>query len=98
MARFISINCYRNRPKIKLILPKKNDNKSFQRLGLRPQTPLPPAAGGFAPDHWAPNGILWLGDLLSDPRNSLLMEISGYAPNHMKKTKSVTNKDTDFCE
>ena len=41
---------------MKLLLQKKC--KIFERWGLRPHTPVPPAAGGFAPKppdpHWPP--------------------------------------------
>ena len=47
MPRFKSIIFYQYSPKIKLFLKKKC--KIFKRWGLRPQTPVPPAAGGFAP-------------------------------------------------
>ena len=47
MPRFKSIISYQYSPKTKLILKKKC--KIFKRWGLRPQTPVPPAAGGFAP-------------------------------------------------
>ena len=47
MPRFKSIIFYQYNPKIKLFLKKKC--KIFKRWGLRPQTPVPPAAGGFAP-------------------------------------------------
>ena len=46
-ATFKSIIFYQYSPKIKLFLKKKC--KIFKRWGLRPQTPVPPAAGGFAP-------------------------------------------------
>ena len=44
--RVNSINFYQNRLKITLFLPIKY--KSFERCRLRFQTPVPPAAGGFA--------------------------------------------------
>ena len=47
MPRFKSIIFYQYCPKIKLFLKKKC--KIFKHWGLRPQTPVPPAAGGFAP-------------------------------------------------
>ena len=47
MPRSKSIIFYQYSPKIKLILKKKC--RIFKRWGLRPQTPVPPAAGGFAP-------------------------------------------------
>ena len=47
MPRFKSIIFYQYSPKIKLILKKKC--KIFKRWGLRPQSPVPPVAGGFAP-------------------------------------------------
>ena len=47
MPRFKSITFYQFSPKIKLFLKKKC--KIFKRWGLRPQTPVPTAAGGFAP-------------------------------------------------
>ena len=48
MPRFYSIDFYQNRPKIELILLK--EYKIFEGWGLRRQNPVPPAAGGFAPD------------------------------------------------
>ena len=53
---------------MKLFLQKKC--KIFERWGLRPQTPLPPAAGGFASK---PPSLWRLG--ASPP-----LRISGYAP------------------
>ena len=47
MPQFKSINFCCNRPKIKLFLQKKLQN--LRALGLRPQTPLPPAVGNVAP-------------------------------------------------
>ena len=47
MPRFKSIIFYQYSPKIKLFLKKKC--QIFKRWGLRPQTPVPPAAGGSAP-------------------------------------------------
>ena len=47
MPRFKSINFCQNTPKIKLFLQKYA--KIFVCWGLRPQIPVPPAAGGFAP-------------------------------------------------
>ena len=43
-----------NSPKMKLFLQKKC--KIFERWGVRPQTPVPPAAGGFAPKPSASGG------------------------------------------
>ena len=43
----------------------------------RPQTPMPPTAGGFAPRPPSSGG--W-GASSPDPRNSPPMRISGYAP------------------
>ena len=47
MPRFKSITFYQNIPKIKLLLQK--NAKSLVCWGLRPQTPVPSAAGVFAP-------------------------------------------------
>ena len=53
---------------MKLFLQKKC--KIFERWGLRPHTPVPPAAGGFAPKP-------------PDPQNSPPpLRISGYAPDY----------------
>ena len=46
MARFKSIIFHQYSPKIKLFLKK---CEIFKRWGLRPQTPVPPAAEGLAP-------------------------------------------------
>ena len=48
---------------MKLFLQKKC--KIYERWGLRPQTPVPPAAGGFA---------------LRPPKATPPLRISGYAP------------------
>ena len=73
---------------MKLFLQKKC--KIFDRWGLRPQTPVPPAAGGFASKSpasggWGlrpqtPIGLRRLGALPPDPQNSPPLRISGYAP------------------
>ena len=63
MARFKSIIFYQYNPKITLFLKKKC--KIFKRLGLRPQTPVPPAAGGLAP---------------RPPKQHPQLRISGYVP------------------
>ena len=47
MPRFKSIIFYQYSPKIRLFLKKKC--KIFKRWGLRPRTPMPTVAGGFAP-------------------------------------------------
>ena len=44
----LSITFYQNIPQIKLILQK--NSKFFVCWGLRSQSPVPSAAGGFAPD------------------------------------------------
>ena len=44
--------------------------KIFERWGLRPHTPMPPAAGGFAPKPPAPIGLRRLGASPPDPPNS----------------------------
>ena len=74
---------------MKLFLQKKC--KIFERWGLRPHTPVPPAAGGFAPKPpasggWGlrpqtPIGLRRLGAPPPDPQNSPPpLRISGYAP------------------
>ena len=74
---------------MKLFLQKKC--KIFKRWGLRPLTPVPPAAGGFAPKPpasggWGlrpqiPIGLRRLGAQPPDPSNSPTpLQISGYAP------------------
>ena len=47
MPRFKSNIFHQYSPKVKLFLKKKC--KVFKRWGHRPQTPVPPVAGGFAP-------------------------------------------------
>ena len=64
MPRINSIDFYQNRSKIKLFLPKKI--KIFRALGDPPLHPMPPVAGGLAPD---PKCLRWLGDPPPDPRN-----------------------------
>ena len=59
MTRFNSINFYQNRPKVKLFLTK--NYKSFERWGLRPQTP---------------NCLRRLGALPPGPIQSLLSPIA----------------------
>ena len=64
--------------------------KIFERWGLRPQSPVPPAAGGFAPrlpasSSWGlssqtPIGLRRLGALPPDPQTAPPLRISGYAP------------------
>ena len=46
------------------------------RWGLRPQAPVPPEAGGFAPKPPPPAA----GGSAPDPQNSPPLRISGYAP------------------
>ena len=85
--RFKSVS-NENSPKMKLFLQKKC--KIFERWGLRPQAPVPPAAGGFAPQPTAsggwglrlqtPIGIRRLGAPPPEPQNSPPLRISGYAP------------------
>ena len=62
MPRFKNINFYQNRPKIKLFLQK--NAKFFVFCGLRTQTPVPLAAGGFAPrpPKHPPIAKFWLRD------------------------------------
>ena len=55
MPRINSIDFYQNRPKI-VIFAKKI--KIFRVLGDPPLHPMPPVAGGLAPD---PNCLRWLG-------------------------------------
>ena len=59
--------------------------QNFRALGLRPQTPVPLAAGGFAPKpptstnpHWPPA----TGGSAPKTPNSPPLRISGYAPEH----------------
>ena len=63
MPCFKSIIFYQYSPKTKLFLKKKS--KIFKRWGLGPQTPVTPAAGGFAP---------------RPPKQPPQLRISGYAP------------------
>ena len=74
---------------MKLFLQKKC--KIFERWGLRPHTPVPPAAGGFAPKPpasggWGlrpqtPIGLRRLGAPPPDPQTQPPpLRISGYAP------------------
>ena len=60
---------------MKLFLQK--NEKIFERWGLRPQTPVPPAAEGFAPQ--TPIGLWRLGPPPPDPQNGPPLRISGYA-------------------
>ena len=63
--------------------------QNFRALGA-PQTPVPPAAGGFAPKppasgSWGlrlqtPIGLRQLGALPPDPQIAPPLRISGYAP------------------
>ena len=62
---------------MKLFLQKKC--KIFERWGLRPQTPVPPAAGGFAPKPPAYG---------SPPQ----LQISGYAPGSSCKQTPIANR------
>ena len=52
MPRFKKLFFNQNSPKMKLFLQKKC--KIFERWGLRPQTPVPPAAGGLPPNPQPP--------------------------------------------
>ena len=63
MPCFKSIIFYQYSPKTKLFLKKKC--KIFKRGRLRPQTPVPPASGGFAP---------------RPPKQPPQLRIFGYAP------------------
>ena len=64
----------------------------FERWGLRPQIPVPPAAGGFAPKppafgSWrlcpqTPIGLRRLGAPPPDPQIAPPLRISGYAPGY----------------
>ena len=77
MPCFKSIIFYYNNPKINFFCKKR---KIFERWELRPQTPLPPAAGGFATrtpasGGWGlrpqtPIGLQRLGALPPDPQSS----------------------------
>ena len=51
--------------------------QNFRALGLRPQTPVPPAAGGFAPKPPLASGG-WM--LHHPPHTAPQLRISGYAP------------------
>ena len=68
---------------MKLFLQK--NAKFFKRWGLRPQTPVPQAAGSFALKPPAPIGLRRLGSLPPDPQTQPPppMRISGYAPRVM---------------
>ena len=73
---------------MKLFLQKKC--KIFERWGLRPHTPVPPAAGGFAPNPQPPaaGGFAPRPPLASGgwglrpqtPKTAPPLRISGYAP------------------
>ena len=81
---------YQNSPKFKLYLQK---FKVFERWGLHPQTPVPPAAEGFAPRFPASGGLGLRSQIsnclprleapLPNPQNSPPLRISGYAPAHI---------------
>ena len=61
-------------------------SKIFEQWGLRPQTPMPPAAGSFTPI-----GLRQMGALPPDPQNSLPpLQISGYAPRN--RSAMIVNK------
>ena len=60
---------------MKLFLQKKC--KIFERWGLRPQTPMPSATGGFAPE---PPGSGGWGLCPQTPKTAPPLRISGYAP------------------
>ena len=73
MPYFKSIIFYQYISKIKVFLQK----NAKIRWGHRPQTPVPPAAGGFAPT--LPSFGGWgLGP--QTPKTATPMRISGYAP------------------
>ena len=73
MPRINSIDFYQNRPKIKIFSKK---IKIFRELGDLPLHPMPPVAGGLAPDS---NCLRWLGDPPPDPRNvPPQLQIFGY--------------------
>ena len=83
-----------------------NKCKHFERLGLRPQTPVPPAAGGLAPkppgfSGWGlrpqtPIGLRRLGAPPPDPQNSPLLRISGYAPEDTAVQNVICSKSETF--
>ena len=79
-----------NSPKMKLFLQKKS--KIFERGGLRPQTPVPPAAGGFAPKPPASGGWSFAPRPPKQPPPPL--RISGYAP---AGKYNVIKNQTLFC-
>ena len=74
---------------MKLFLQKKC--RIFERWGLRPQTPVPPAAGALPPPasgglgasppdpHWLPEAE---GSAPRPPKQPPPLRISGYAPEH----------------
>ena len=53
--------------------------QNFRAMGLRPQTTVPPAAGGFAPK--PPVSGSW-GLHPQTPKTAPALRISGYAPVH----------------
>ena len=69
---------------MKLFLQKKC--KIFERWGLRPHTPVPPAAGGFSPKPPASGG--W-GLRPQTPKTAPPLRISGYAPGHNNKLAAI---------
>ena len=75
-VRFKSIIFCQNSPKIKLFLKKKMPN--FQVL----QTPVPPAAGSFAPQ--TPNSLRRLGAPPSHPQTQPLIANSAYIPGNFE--------------
>ena len=74
MPRFKSIIFYQYSPKIKLFLKKKC--KIFKRWELRPQTPVPPAAGALPPDPQKP--LAAGGSAPRPPKQPPQLQISGY--------------------
>ena len=61
----------------------------FELWGLRPQIPVPPAAGALLPNSQTPICLRGLGAPPPDPQKAPTLQISGYAPVRHK----CTNKD-----
>ena len=102
MPRFKSIIFHYNNPKIFFFA---KNWKIFERWGLHLQTPVPPAARGFAPRPPASGGwglrlqtTIGLRQLWApapDPQNSPPLRISGYAPS-LKKYAKTTRRPNLF--